>query len=735
MKHVIALIGTVLITTTTFFAQQKELTLEDAILKTRSELGPDRLSQLQWVPNSNDVSHVVPLVETFQLVRQDAAGGKQTTVITLDDLSTLIPDGSFRSFPYHKWLNGKELFIYSGRKYYRVNPKAKTAKVAFDLPDEAGHVRFNKDFSSCSYILNDNLYIRKSDNTNIQITKDGGQGIVYGQSVHRNEFGIEEGMFWSPDGKKLAFYRMDESMVDKYPLVDISSTPATLNEIRYPMAGLQSHHVTLGVYDLGAVQLRYMQTDGPKDQYLTSIGWTPNSKQVIIGVLNRDQNDLRVNLYDASTGKFQKTLIEEKDEKYVEPEHAPWFLPDNDNEFLWYSERDGYQHLYRYNLNGDLKGQVTVGRWEVHNILGFDNTGNYLFVTGTGEVTDDGRNVSEEYNGTQRFVYLIDFALTGHTRLNDTKGTHNAVLNDDGTRLLHTFTSIETPYLVDCYATNGKKLGTLLESADPLADYQVSKPELVSIPAGDGSSLYGRLIKPHDFDPDKKYPLLIYVYGGPHAQMVRNSWLASAPMWMYWFAERGFIVATVDNRGSANRGLEFEQHTFRRLGEIEMEDQKAFLDYLTAQPYIDSERIGVHGWSYGGFMTINMLLTFPGKFKAGVAGGPVCDWSYYEVMYTERYMDTPETNAEGFERTSVINRSGNLKDDLMIIHGTVDDVVVWQHSQAFVKACVDQGILLDYFIYPGHPHNVRGKDRVHLMSKVLTYIEDRIGDAPETRNE
>lgn len=728
MKHLLALISLALITLSSP-AQLESLTLEDAILKGYSDLSPERLSQLQWIPASHDVSHVNTSEEDPTLYRQSSSGGELKSIISLSDLKALIPEASFGSFPRYEWLSDTELFIQGGgANYYAVNPKKRTSKALFRLPEGASSIAFNEQKTNCSYILDGNLFIRKADNTNIQVTKDGGEGIVYGQSVHRSEFGITGGMFWSPDGTKLAFYRMDETMVDEYPLIDISSTPAALNQIRYPMAGRTSHHVTLGVYDLKGAPLTYMDTKGPKDQYLTSVGWTPESTTLIIGLLNRDQNHLQVNLYNVRSGFLLKTLFEEKNDKYVEPEHAPWFIPGSNEEFLWMSERDGYQHLYLYNIQGEMKRQVTVGRWEVHDILGFDNTGNYLFVSGTGEVTTDGRNMNTEFNGTQRYVYLVDYALAGHTMLDDTKGTHAATLSDDGSQLLHRFSSIDMPYLVDSYAANGKKLGTLLESENPLADYSISKPELFEIPAGDGSPLYGRLIKPRNFDPTKKHPVLVYVYGGPHIQLVRNTWMAGAPMWMYWFAEQGYIIATIDNRGSSNRGLEFEQQTYRKLGEVEMEDQKAMLDYLVSLPYIDNERMAIHGWSYGGFMTINMLLTFPGTFQAGVAGGPVCDWGYYEVMYTERYMDTPESNADGFKRSSIVERAPRLKDDLLVIHGTEDNVVVWQHSQAFVKSCIDAGVQLDYFIYPGHPHNVRGKDRVHLMTKVLTYIDERIGD-------
>ncbi len=321
---------------------------------------------------------------------------------------------------------------------------------------------------------------------------------------------------------------------------------------------------------------------------------------------------------------------------------------------------------------------------------------------------------------------MIDYELGGKTIIDSTLGTHSASLNDGGKFLLERFSSIETPAEINIYETNGKKLVAFCSAKDPLDSFNIAKPEIFTLKNA-RTTLYGRLIKPSHFDASKKYPVLIYVYGGPHAQLIRDTYLGGASLWMYHFAEQGYIVATLDNRGSANRGLDFEQSTFRKLGVEEMHDQKLLIDYLKSQSYVDGDNMAVHGWSYGGFMTTNMLLTFPGIFKAGVAGGPVCDWSMYEVMYTERYMDTPEANPDGFATANLVERAQYLEDDLLVIHGTADDVVVWQHSQAFLKSCIDQGIQLDYFVYPGHPHNVRGKDRVHLMTKVLNYVTERIG--------
>jgi dipeptidyl-peptidase-4 len=716
-----------LVTLHTSFAQESTFTLKDAMLKAYSDYYPKRPEQLEWLPEGHTYSTIGEREGVKYLVIYEGAANQEMQKISLEDLNKACNglEISFSAFPRIQWLNNDELFLQSGNKYVRYDRNQKKATLMYELPEDASNIRFSGDRSACAYLKADNLYYQALGQEAIQLTTDGGNGIVYGQAVHRSEFGITGGMFWAPDGKQLAYYRMDETMVTDYPLVDITTTPASLNNIKYPMAGGTSHHVTLEVFDPKKKASTTLQTGEPKEQYLTAVTWSPASDAVYVGVLNRDQNHLKLNRYKTKDGSFDLTLFEEKDDAYVEPEHGLYFIPNNENEFLWYSERDGFEHLYVYNTKGEQLRQLTSGRWEVERILGFHAGSQTLFVEGTGEVklAFDGKD--DTHNALHRFSYAVDYA-TGEKRIiQSDKGTHMGSLSPDGTMIYENFSSLDNPWMTTLYDTEGNYLNRLLGAVDPTEKLGISKPELVTL-AKPEYNLYGRVIKPSDFDPNKKYPLFLYVYGGPHAQLVRDYYLGAAPLWMYWLAEQGVIVATVDNRGSNNRGLAFEQSTFRNLGVTEMTDQIDFVNYLADQGYIDKDHMAVHGWSYGGFMTINMLLTFPGTFKAGVAGGPVCDWSLYEVMYTERYMDTPESNPEGFAQANLVERVESLEDDLLVIHGTVDDVVVWQHSQRLVKACVDADKQLDYFIYPEHPHNVRGRDRYHLMEKVLEYTLARI---------
>ena len=371
-------------------------------------------------------------------------------------------------------------------------------------------------------------------------------------------------------------------------------------------------------------------------------------------------------------------------------------------------------HVYHYDSEGKLLGQITKGDWVVQSILGMDKKGKNLIVQGTDE------------SGLNSFAYAINLKKGEVSRVPTEAGKHSFQLNSDGEQLIDSWSNLKTPSVVDVISTKGKKIENLLTAKNPLKDIKIGSTELVDIKAKDGTVLHARVIKPSDFDAAKKYKVLVYVYGGPHAQMVSNRWLSGAPLWMHYMAEKGYIIFTLDNRGSANRGFNFENVIHRQLGTLEMEDQLAGVNYLKSLPYVDANRMAVHGWSYGGFMTTSLMLRKPGTFQVGVAGGPVTDWKYYEAMYGERYMDRPEENPEGYKTASLMNYVKNLEGKLLLIHGTSDPIVVMQHNFALVKKFVDEGIQMDFFPYPMHPHNVRGKDRVHLMRKVLDYVDEKL---------
>ena len=698
-----------LLTFTGLEAQKLEIKLKDAILS--PSLRPERVSGLQWIADTDALSFYSS--DRTELYQQVPGEKNKTTVATVEDINNAC-QLEIKRLPGVNWMEADRFYFHSGEAYYAYETKTKKGYRLLEHPQKAANRDFIAKYDRLAYTLDNNLFIAKSGNPQIEVVNNKDQNIVSGQAIARYEFGIAGGTFWSPKGNLLAFYQKDETDVADYPLLDITTTPGTLKTVKYPMAGQKSEYAKVGIYNRQTKQVIYLNVEGPKDQYLTNLAWDPSEQFVYVAVVNRDQNKMQLNKYNTQTGKLAATLFEESHDKYVEPENPVWFLPNNPNEFLWMSERDGFMHLYRYDSNGKLLNQVTTGKWVVLNVLGLDESGQKVIVEGTDE------------SGLNRYAYIIALDGTSQFQIPTEPGVHRFRLSGTGKHLIDQYSSLNIPGVINVINIKGEVVHNVLNAKNPLDNYATPTTELVQVNADNGTPLHARLIKPSHFSPDKKYPVLVYVYGGPHAQMVSNRWLAGAPLWMHYMAEKGYLIFTLDNRGSANRGFDFENVIHRQLGKLEMQDQLAGVSYLKSLPFVDADRMAVHGWSYGGFMTTSLMLRQPDVFKVGVAGGPVTDWKYYEVMYGERYMDRPEQNPDGYSENSLLNHTRNLKGDLLLIHGTVDDVVVMQHNLALVQQFVKDGILVDFMPYPMHPHNVRGKDRIHLMDKVLTYIDEKL---------
>jgi len=699
----------------TAFAQTKLLTLEDAVSKLKTTLAPAKVNQLQWVKGADLFSYIDKKDDSEILILQAATEKNPQSQLTLADLNTALTSAnekSFAAFPTINWKN-KNAFSFKLEKevlIYDINKKQITVETISTLNEAAEHTDISPKTNYTAFTIKNNLFVYDGKNELI-VTNDADENLVNGQTVHREEFGIMKGTFWSPAGTLLAFYRMDQRMVSDYPIIDWTVRPAKTNFIKYPMAGDKSHEVTVGVYNVQTGKTVFLQTGEPKEQYLTNICWSPDEQHIYIAVVNREQNHLKLNAYSAITGYFEKTLFEEKNEKYVHPVEPMVFVPNHPDQFIWQSERDGYNQLYLYNLKGDCK-QLTKGKWVVTNFNGFDAKGTKLFYTSTAE------------SPITRNVYSVDFKKANITKITAGDGTHSSLLSESGKYLIDNFQSTIIPRETAIYSAQGKKLNVLRNAENPLKDYQLGDLRIFKLKNASGDDLYCRMFKPINFDSTKKYPVIVYEYNGPNVQLVNNSFNTSGKddLWFQYMAERGFVIFTLDGRGSANRGLAFEQATFQQLGTEEMNDQLVGVRYLKNLKFIDTLRMGLYGWSYGGFMTISMMTRHPGIFKAAIAGGPVTDWSFYEIMYTERYMNTPQENPKGYAEANLINYADKLQGKLMIINGSSDDVVVWQHSMMFLKACVDKGKQVDYFVYPGHLHNVLGKDRVHLFQKITDYF-------------
>ena len=643
--------------------------------------------------------------------------GEEQLLFTLDDIIPLTQSSEQNRmrhlynarFPYPgetvvQLINGQETML--------VDWKKKQLLAKYDR-DKVQAEELCVKSRAFAFVRDNNLFVADDKGDCTQLTTDGSREIVYAQSVHRDEFGIEKGTFWSPDGRHLAFYRMDQSMVADYPQVDIFSRTAEYKPDKYPMAGETSHKVTVGVYDMDTHKTVYLKAGDPTDRYFTNIAWSPDSKTVYMFELNRDQNDCRLVSYNAANGERIAEIYRETDDKYVEPLHPIVFLPWDSSKFIMQSQKDGYNHLYLFNKDGQELRQLTSGSFVVLEMLGFNEKERSVVVE------------TNEKSPIQCNVYSVDIATGKRKLLDNGRGMHHATLSASGQWMFEKYSEPDVPLCI-CIANTAKGKGKEYFAArNPWEGYKVPEYSCGTIKAADGvTDLYYRMVKPADFDPAKKYPTVVYVYGGPHAHNVAASWHYASRSWETYMAQKGYVLFILDNRGSENRGKEFEQATFRQLGQIEMQDQMKGVEYLKTLPYVDAERLGVHGWSFGGFMTISLMTNYPEVFKVGVAGGPVIDWRWYEVMYGERYMDTPQTNPEGYDKTSLIAKAGQLKGKLQIITGYNDATVVPQHCLSFLAACIEAGTQPDFFVYPGEPHNMRGHQSVHLHERITQYFED-----------
>ena len=666
-------------------------------------------------------------VEGVSLLRnaKGAAVKAQAPLFTLDEVNAAIDTvqyGHVRSLysvtfpeaakPLAQITTPKAMFLYDWQ--------AKHVVWTLPLPQGIGHEDFNTTSRSLAYTEAYNLYVLTADGRRHAVSTDGNRELLYGTSVHRDEFGIHKGTFWSPDGKRLAFYRMDQTMVTDYPLVDIqvpeAERVARPAPDKYPMAGMTSHKVTVGIFDPATDRTVWLDAGDPTDRYFTNIAWRPDGQRIYMFEVPRSQDRADLVEYDAHTGARLRTLYTERNDRYVEPQHPITFLPWDASKFIMQSRRDGFNHLYLFNAEGKELRQLTKGAFEVLEVLGFNAKAHSIILK------------SNAAGHLRENLYALDVKSGRTTLLDNGVGVHRGSLSVGGAFLRDTWTKPDTYRVSDILSTTQRQtLATLDRFDSPWKDYKMPQVEGGTVVAADGTTpLYYRIVKPVDFDPAKKYPAVVYVYGGPHATNLKEAWNYQARPWEYYMANKGYVIFVLDNRGSADRGFAFESVTHRRLGEVEMADQMKGVDLLRSLPYVDADRIGVHGWSFGGFMTTNLMLTHPDVFKVGVAGGPVLDWKYYEVMYGERYMDTPQENPEGYAASSMLNKADRLKGRLQIIVGYNDPTCVLQHSLAFLRACEDAGTQPDYFVYPGQGHNMMGRDMVHLHERITRYFEDHL---------
>lgn len=720
---------------------KKSFTLDDLLPggRTFSQMSPKNMYTTWWGDKCVETS-----VDECNII--DAKNGSKSLLFTISDLNAWLGGDEenkiVRSCYNVTFPEGDKTWVAvrvsqnkveKSRKYKYVVVDFKSGQqvLSQEYPTEAIALDRSSASNSLAYVYKQNLYVIDAKGKTMPVTTDGSNDLVYGQSVHRDEFGIHKGTYWSPNGNLLAFYRMDQSMVPDYPQVNIDTRISSTYSCKYPMAGETSHKVTVGVYNPNTNTVVWLQVGDPTDRYFTNISWSPDSKKIYMIELNRDQNHAELVRYDAISGVKEAVIYEEKHPKYVEPMHGLLFLPWDETKFIYQSQRDGYNQLYLFDLSTEREGKeqptltggskkenvkvtmLTSGQWVIKEVLGFNVKDKSILIC------------SNELHPLQSNIFKVRIKDGKRTLLDNGEGVHYGKLSPSGSLLVDSYSSPTVTRNINLTNTVSGKSVEIFTAENPWKDYNVPEITSGSIKAADGvTDLYYRMVKPVDFDPAKKYPTVIYVYGGPHAHNVEASRNYYARGWEIYMAQKGYLLFILDNRGSQHRGIEFENVTHRQLGVEEMKDQMEGVKFLKSLPYVDANRMGVHGWSYGGFMTTNLMLTYPDVFKVGVAGGPVVDWQYYEVMYGERYMDRPQDNPDGYKGSNLRLKAGNLKGKLQIIIGYNDPVCVPQHTLSFLRACIDAGTHPDFFMYPNQEHNMLGTDRVHLHERITQYFED-----------
>jgi len=698
----------------------------------------DRLPSLQWRPSAKGVAAQYSYYDRDKdaIVSTDFLKGKTVELFDyqqfydeyakLNNLSGL-NKASFKEMggrvsSNYEWLDGS--FI----QFEFLDPKDGNEYVArYNVLKNSGFIfeRLASDGESVvdasddgllhlSTFEGDNGYFVVKGSERVLLCPDTGEHIVFGQPVHRSEWNINEGWYFSPNQNFIAFYRMDESMVADYPLLqtssgDSSAVIAYIKNIKYPMAGEKSHQVKVGIFDVKQSFLqhqpvyRYILTDLADGEFLTNVTFSPDEKYLYITHLNREQNHSKLIRYDVATGKKLNVLIEETDSRFVEPQTRMIFL--KDGRFIWQSDRDGWNHFYLYQFDGTLVKQITKGNWEVLQDFGLDEKEQTLFFMTNKDMPVD------------NYLYSVNIISGELKKLTPASGTHTIVLSQDKKYFFDYFSNLHVPLQIFAGTTDGKSYKKIHESKNPYGNYELGTDTIFSLKNINGDDLFCEMILPPHFDANKKYPCLVYVYGGPHSQLVTNRFMTGG-VFLNYMAQKGYVIFVMDNRGTNNRGADFEKCIHRQLGVCESEDQMVGINYLRSLPYVDSDRMGIDGWSFGGFMTLTMITEHPDVFRSASCGGPVVNWKWYEIMYGERYMDMPQENPEGYAKANIIPKIKNLKCPLLVMHGQQDNTVLQQHSLELLHQSVLDDVQINYFPYTTHEHNVLGFDRVQMWHKI-----------------
>ena len=628
------------------------------------------------------------------------------------------PDGKALLF-----ISAQELFWYdlAAQNSRRLVAAPQSTQRAAQDADQAGaaidDAKISPDGRWASFVRAHDLWVVSvAGGAARQITRGGSEERRNGELdwVYPEELDISTAYWWSPDSAKLAFLQLDESRVEKYHLADALSYEGAVTEERYPVAGSPNPVARVGVVAVAGGETRWMDAGADRDALLARVAWLQDSRHVAIERLNRPQNRLDLLFAEAAGGKSH-TVLTEQDKYWINLSDDLHFFADG-KRFLWSSERSGFRHLYLYDLSGKQLAQLTSGDWEVENVAGVDEQNGEVYFTST------------QQNPIERQLYSVALSGGAPVQLTREHGTHKIDLAPGAAHFLDTYSSAMMPPRQGLFRADGGAVAALAENrVAELDQYHLQPVDFFTVPGADGTPLDASLIKPAGFDPARKYPVIVYVYGGPQAQQVRDTWEGLDFLWQQLMVQKGFVIFSLDNRGTSGRGHNFETPIYHHLGQAELADQLAGVAWLTKQPYVDPARIGIWGWSYGGYLTCMAMLRGGGAFKAGFAGAPVTDWRQYDTIYTERYMGTPEDNPEGYRDSSPVNFASGLEGKLLIAHATGDDNVHFANTVELAESLMNAQKYAEYQIYAGRGHGISdAAARIHIFNRATQFFLENL---------
>jgi dipeptidyl-peptidase 4 len=687
---------------------------------------------LEWTPDGGGLSYF----ETkgsgkegkTELWMMDAGSGERRLLVAADKLETILPadtsrptqaTGLGRRAPsQYQWAPDGAGILFEGPTALAwLDLKTQTGRTLVSGKAALADPKVSPNGRYVSFVRDHNLWlVCVADGKERAVTQGGTEEIRKGELdwVYPEELDIKTAYWWAPDSSAVAYLEMDERKVTQYPLVDFSSPTGEAEMERYPVAGGANPIVRVFVVSLSGGEPRAMDTGAETDIYIPRVNWLTDSKQLAIQRLNRAQTRLDLLIVDTATGKT-RTVLTENDSNWINLSDDLEFLKDG-KRFLWSSERSGYRHLYLFDVEGKQLAQLTKGNWEVSAVDAVDETKGFVYFTAT------------ENSPLERQLYRVGLDGTGFARLTKDAGTHAAIFAPNATAFYDTYSNAATPQRQDLCRADGSRIAAINENkVAELGDYHLSPMEFLTVKSRDGVSLNASIVKPPDFNPQKKYPVLVHTYGGPHAQVVRNGWGGANFLWHQLMAQKGYIIFSLDNRGSAGRGHAFETPLHFRIGAQELSDQRDGVQYLKSLPYVDPNRIGIWGWSYGGHMTLHAMFEAGEDFKAGFAGGPVTDWRYYDTIYTERYLGLPQKNEKGYQDSSPVKYAAQLKGKLLIAHGTGDDNVHYANTLSVINDLIEAGKYAEVLAFPGRGHGASDPPaRRVLMQRVTQFFLDNL---------